>query len=116
MKQFRPGGLMPLICFNARPGSPNPTFQYQERDQEEWFRDRMNKQQSHTASSFVARPSRSESNSMRVQSNGNQNAQKRYAQYLELARYHASIGDRVGAENYSQHAEHYFRTMARGAN
>jgi len=37
--------------------------------------------------------------------------------YLALARDATSSGDRVTAENYSQHAEHYFRVMtANGAN
>jgi hypothetical protein len=73
----------------------------------------MNKRQSRPASS-VARPINS--NSTRAQSNGNQNAQRRHAQYLELARTEALSGNTVGAENYYQHAEHYFRTMAEGAN
>jgi hypothetical protein len=48
----------------------------------------------------------------RAQSNANQNAQRRYAQYLELARAEARTGNTIGAENYYQHAEHYFRAMA----
>jgi len=37
--------------------------------------------------------------------------------YLALARDATSSGDRITAENYSQHAEHYFRVMtANGAN
>ncbi|MBM3583091.1 MAG: DUF4167 domain-containing protein [Alphaproteobacteria bacterium] len=34
-----------------------------------------------------------------------------YDKYLILARDAQSSGDRVGAENYLQHAEHYFRMM-----
>jgi hypothetical protein len=30
---------------------------------------------------------------------------------MELARAEASAGNTVGAENYYQHAEHYFRAM-----
>ncbi|WP_315831002.1 DUF4167 domain-containing protein [Bradyrhizobium prioriisuperbiae] len=37
-----------------------------------------------------------------------QNAQRNYERYLALARNEA---DRVVAENYLQHAEHYFRSM-----
>ena len=75
----------------------------------------MNKRQSRQPSSFAARSNRSTSNSTPAQSNGNQNAQKRYAQYLELARTEALSGNTIGAENYYQHAEHYFRTMAESA-
>jgi len=35
-----------------------------------------------------------------------------YEKYLQLARDSNSMGDRVMAENYLQHAEHYFRIMA----
>ena len=34
-----------------------------------------------------------------------------YDKYLLLARDANSSGDRVGAENYLQHAEHYYRMM-----
>jgi len=35
-----------------------------------------------------------------------------YEKYLQLARDANSSGDRVQAENYLQHAEHYYRIMA----
>lgn len=35
-----------------------------------------------------------------------------YEKYLQLARDANSAGDRVMAENYLQHAEHYFRVMS----
>ena len=35
-----------------------------------------------------------------------------YEKYLQLARDANSAGDRVMAENYLQHAEHYFRLMS----
>jgi hypothetical protein len=35
-----------------------------------------------------------------------------YEKYLQLARDANSSGDRVMAENYLQHAEHYYRIMA----
>ena len=44
-----------------------------------------------------------------------QDAQKNYQKYLALARAEALTGDRIAAENYFQHAEHYFRTMRQGA-
>ena len=38
-----------------------------------------------------------------------------YEKYLQLARDASSAGDRVTAENYLQHAEHYYRIlMAQG--
>jgi hypothetical protein len=43
---------------------------------------------------------------------GSQNAQRNYERYLALARAEAQIGNSVGAENYYQHAEHYFRSMS----
>lgn len=76
----------------------------------------MNNRQPRPASSFVANPNRSKPTSSRGQSNGHQNAQKRHAQYLELARAEARSGNTIGAENYYQHAEHYFRAMADSAN
>jgi hypothetical protein len=47
------------------------------------------------------------------QRNG-QSAQRNYERYMELARAEALAGNTVGAENYYQHAEHYFRTMNAG--
>ena len=41
-----------------------------------------------------------------------QNAQRTYEQYMALARAEAQTGNMVGAENYYQHAEHYFRLMS----
>ena len=42
-----------------------------------------------------------------------QNAQRNYERYLALARAEAQNGNVVGAENYYQYAEHYFRSMRR---
>ena len=43
--------------------------------------------------------------------------QRSYERYLALAQEEARSGNVVGAENYYQHAEHYFRLMSsnRGA-
>jgi hypothetical protein len=38
-----------------------------------------------------------------------------YEKYLQLARDANSAGDRVAAENYLQHAEHYYRILAAAA-
>ena len=35
-----------------------------------------------------------------------------YERYLALARFEAQNGNTVAAENYYQHAEHYFRSMS----
>ncbi|MBY5402210.1 DUF4167 domain-containing protein (plasmid) [Rhizobium sp. WSM1274] len=40
------------------------------------------------------------------------NAKQRHEHYLALAREKALSGDRIEAENYYQHAEHYFRSAA----
>ena len=40
------------------------------------------------------------------------NAPRNYERYLALARAEAQNGNTVAAENYYQHAEHYFRTMS----
>jgi hypothetical protein len=40
-----------------------------------------------------------------------QNAHRNYERYLALARAEVLTGDRIAAENYLQHAEHYFRSM-----
>ena len=44
--------------------------------------------------------------------NRSQNAEKNYERYLTLARAEALNGNTVGAENYFQHAEHYYRSMS----
>lgn len=39
------------------------------------------------------------------------NAYQVFERYIALAREAASAGDRIAAENFYQHAEHYFRIM-----
>ena len=63
------------------------------------------------AASFAARSNRWTSNAARSEPKSSQNAQKNYERYLALARAEAQIGNTVGAENYYQYAEHYFRSM-----
>jgi hypothetical protein len=48
------------------------------------------------------------------QQKNSQSAQRNYERYMELARAETLAGNTVGAENYYQHAEHYFRTMNAG--
>ena len=61
--------------------------------------------------SFAARSNRWKSNAARSEANSSQNAQRNYERYLALARAEAQIGKTIGAENYYQYAEHYFRSM-----
>ena len=61
-----------------------------------------------------ARPKRWTSSTARTQSNGHQAAQRSYERYLALAQEEARSGNVVGAENFYQHAEHYFRLMSSG--
>jgi hypothetical protein len=52
----------------------------------------------------------------RPQARNAQNAQRNYERYLAMARTEALAGDRIVAENYFQHAEHYFRSMGENPN
>jgi hypothetical protein len=64
------------------------------------------------AGSHNARPQhRWTPNTARPIPKGFQTAQRNYERYMELARAEALIGNTVGAENYYQYAEHYFRAM-----
>ena len=60
---------------------------------------------------FANRSKRWTPNVARPDLRGSQDAQKNYERYLALAQAQAQSGDRIGAENYYQHAEHYFRSM-----
>ena len=64
------------------------------------------------ARTFVNRSKQWTSNVARPDSRGSQNAQRSYERYLALAHAQAQSGDVIGAENYYQHAEHYFRSMS----
>jgi Domain of unknown function (DUF4167) len=64
------------------------------------------------AASFAAGSKRWTSGATRSETRGSQNAQRNHERYLALARAEALIGNTVGAENYYQHAEHYFRSMS----
>ena len=70
----------------------------------------MNRRQPRPASS--AGPTRWPSNATRSESKGSHNAQRNYERYLALAQAEVQSGNTVGAENYYQHAEHYFRSMS----
>jgi hypothetical protein len=64
------------------------------------------------ATPFANRSNRWTSNAVRPELKGNQNAQRNYERFIALAQAQAQAGDIVGAENYYQHAEHYFRSMS----
>ena len=64
------------------------------------------------AASYAARSKRWTSSPARPEPIGPQNARGNYERYLALARAEAQIGNTVGAENYYQYAEHYFRSMS----
>jgi hypothetical protein len=63
------------------------------------------------AGSFGARTEGTNTRAFRSHSNGFQSAQRSFERYLALAQDEARSGNVVGAENYYQHAEHYFRLM-----
>jgi hypothetical protein len=72
----------------------------------------MNSHRTKSARPFSDRPKQWKSNVARPEPRGSQNAQRSYERYLALAKAQAQAGDIVGAENYYQHAEHYFRSMS----
>ena len=51
------------------------------------------------------------SSSPRPEPKGFQGMKQCYERYLALARSEAQNGNTIAAENYYQHAEHYFRSM-----
>jgi uncharacterized protein DUF4167 len=71
----------------------------------------MSEHRAKPATSSAGRSNRWASNGARSGSRHSQNAQKDYERYLALARAETQIGNTVGAENYYQYAEHYFRSM-----
>ena len=74
----------------------------------------MNVRQPKPASSFAARNRRSPSGPVRPKPEGGQSARRSYERYLVLARTAAQDGDVIGAENYYQHAEHFYRSIHPG--
>ena len=67
----------------------------------------MNNSQSH-----AIRPRRSANIGADAAPDRSRNAKQHYERYIALAREKALSGDQVEAENYYQHAEHFFRTIA----
>ena len=62
--------------------------------------------------SFGARPRRWTSNAAHPAPKGSQTAQRNYERYVALAQAETQAGNLIGAENYYQYAEHYFRSMS----
>ena len=77
----------------------------------------MNTRQHRSTAPFTSHSKRWSSNAPRPDQKGSHNAQRNYERYLALAQAEAQSGNIVGAENYYQHAEHYFRSISsdRGA-
>jgi len=72
----------------------------------------INNRQPRPASSYAARPRRLTPAAPRPDLKSFQTAQRNYERYLALAQAEALSGNVIGAENYYQHAEHYFRSMS----
>jgi uncharacterized protein DUF4167 len=71
----------------------------------------MSARQSRPTAKVAARSKQWTSRAARPEPKSFQNAQRNYERYLALAGAEAQIGNTVGAENYYQYAEHYFRSM-----
>lgn len=71
----------------------------------------MSEHRTKSATPSAGRSNRWMPNGARSSSRHSQNAQKDYERYLALARAETQIGNTIGAENYYQYAEHYFRSM-----
>ena len=54
------------------------------------------------------------SNAPRPAPQDSHNARRNYDRYMALAQAELQAGDRVAAENYYQHAEHYFLMSSNG--
>ena len=70
----------------------------------------MNTRYSRPPAPYVDRSNWRSSNS-RHRPKSPHDAQRNYERYLALAQAEAQSGNSIGAENYYQHAEHYFRSM-----
>jgi hypothetical protein len=71
----------------------------------------MRGRQPRSGAPFAARSKRWTSSAAGPEPQNPQNAQRNYERYVSLVRAEAQIGNTVGAENYYQYAEHYFRSM-----
>jgi Domain of unknown function (DUF4167) len=69
----------------------------------------MNTRYSRSPAPYVDRSKR-RSNPSRYGPKSSRDAQRNYERYLALAQAEAQSGNSIEAENYYQHAEHYFRS------
>jgi hypothetical protein len=76
------------------------------------LRTTLNSQRPKSTRPFANRSKQWTSKIARPEPKGSQNAKRSYERYIALAQAQAQAGDIVGAENYYQHAEHYFRSMS----
>ena len=72
----------------------------------------MNTRNRRQGRSFSNRPKQGTSNAPRTELKDSHNARRNYERYLALAQAEVQAGDVIGAENYYQYAEHYFRSMS----
>jgi Domain of unknown function (DUF4167) len=72
----------------------------------------MNVRQPRPSAPFAGRSARWSSNGGRPEPKPSHNARSNYERYLALAQGEARAGNTIAAENYYQHAEHYFRLMS----
>jgi hypothetical protein len=72
----------------------------------------MRPHQRRPAASFAGRSQGWASSAARQEPHGSHNARRNYDRYVALAKTELQAGDRVAAENYYQHAEHYFRLIS----
>ena len=68
--------------------------------------------QQRPAAPFAVPSTRWSPGASRPEPKHSQDAKKNYHRYLELARTETLNGNTVGAENYYQYAEHYYRSMS----
>jgi hypothetical protein len=71
----------------------------------------MNTRYSRPPRPYVDHSKRRSSNFSRPKLQSPYDVQRSYERYLALAQAEAQSGNSIGAENYYQHAEHYFRSM-----
>ena len=105
---------IPLALIHVLPLGAYFTCHHQGVSHAKWHKTIMNTQHPKSMTPFAKRSKRWMPNVVRPELRGSQDAQRNYERYLALAQAQAQAGDRIGAENYYQHAEHYFRSMSSG--
>jgi hypothetical protein len=93
-------------------GKPSSPAIDKERAMKKWQNKSMKTRYARPHLASVDGSKRRSSNSSRSEPKSPHAAQRNYERYLALAQAEAQSGNSIGAENYFQHAEHYFRSMA----